>query len=398
VFAVVLVATVAFALVGATGKALAVSYSSQEIALVNLVNEYRESLGLVPLMVSDLASDAAEKHSSDMGKYSFFSHTTAQSDWFPVGAHADTRLAMCGYSYQVAWGENIAGGPSMAEGVFSAWKGSGPHNTVMTGSAYRVVGVGMVYAPDSGLPYDYYWTMDFGGYVDPTAHWVGSSSSTTTSSTTTTSTTSTTVPPPTTTTTVHATTTTTTASGRTFPDVPPTHTFYAEITSLVRDGIVSGGIDGLFRPDNPVTRAQFAKIIVLALDRHTPEIDNAGSPSFTDVPFTGVDYPFDYVEEAAALHIIEGYPGGLFRPQTDVTRAQLALMLTRAGGAGLEVPPADYVCPFVDVPPYAQDAVRTAVYNSLVNGKAATIFEPYGQATRGQVAKMVYRLRQALGF
>jgi len=55
-----------------------------------------------------------------------------------------------------------------------------------------------------------------------------------------------------------------------------------------------------------VTRAQFAKIIVLALDRHTTEIDNAANPPFTDVKYNGVDYPFDYVEEAAGLGIIPG--------------------------------------------------------------------------------------------
>lgn len=377
------------------GAALAVSYNSQEIALINLVNDYRVSLGLQPLMVSDLASSAAEKHSSDMGKYGFFSHSTVASDWFPAGARADTRLAMCGYSYQVAWGETIAAGQSMAQTVFNAWRNSPDHDTVMKGSAFRVVGVGQVYT--DGSPYGYYWTLDFGGYVDATAHWVGSEPSTTSTSTTTTSTTSTTLPTTTTTTAPSSTTTSTTIAGQTFLDVPQGSTFYAEITSLATDGVLSGCADGLFHPNDPVTRAQFAKIIVLALGEHTTPIDNAAAPSYSDVPFAGASYPFDYVEEAAALGIIEGFADGTFRPQSNVTRAQLALMLTRAGGARLMSPPVDFPCPFMDVPAYARDAVRIAVFNSLVDGKTPSIFDPYGQATRGQVAKMVYRLRQALG-
>lgn len=393
--AVVAATLVSVSLIVFSPPAYAVSYSSQEIELVNLVNDYRESLGLEPLMVSDLASDAAEKHSSDMGKYSFFSHTTMESDWFPYGARVDTRLALCGYSYQVAWGENIAGGVSSAEDVVAAWKASPDHNTIMTGSAYREVGVGLVHVPDS--PYGYYWTLDFGAYVDSTAHWVGSDVPTTTT-TSSTSATTTTLPTITTTTTSSSTTTSTSVPGAMFSDIPPTNIFYAEISDLAQAGIVCGGSDGLFHPDNRVTRAQFAKIVILALGRHTAAIDNAGDPSFTDVPFRGTEYPFDYVEEAAALHIIEGFQDGAFWPQADVTRAQLALMLTRAGGSGLAVPPAGYPCPFLDVPQYAGEAVRAAVFNDLINGKTATIFDPYVQATRGQVAKMVYRLRQTLGF
>jgi hypothetical protein len=208
---------------------------------------------------------------------------------------------------------------------------------------------------------------------------------------------------PTTTTTAPSTTTTapsttsTTLAGVIFPDVPSGHSFYEEIVGLAAAGVVSGCDDGCFYPDDLVTRAQFAKIIVLALDAHTADIDNASDPSFADVAYAGSDYPFDYVEEAAALGIIQGYSDGRFGPQANVIRAQLALMLVRAGGSSLEQPPAGYACPFTDVPAYAREAVRVAHYNGLVSGKTDTIFDPYGKATRGQVAKMVYGLRQALG-
>jgi hypothetical protein len=263
----------------------------------------------------------------------------------------------------------------------------------MTDPAYRVVGVGLVYTPNDSLGYDYYWTLDFGAHVDATAHWVGSDDPGTSS--TTSSTTTTTVPSTTSTTTTSS--TTTTIEGPQFADVPSTHSFYLEITTLAREGVVSGCGDGLFHPNNPVTRAQFAKIIILALGRHTIAMDNAESPTFSDLPFVGSVYPFDYVEEAVALGIIDGFLDGTFRPQSPVTRAQLALMLARAGGSGLTPPPTGYICPFGDVPSYARDAVALAYYNCLVSGKTAATFDPYGQATRGQVAKMVYRLRLALG-
>ena len=113
-------------------SAQAVSYSNQEVELVRLLNDYRQSLGLQPLMVSDLCSDAAEKHSSDMGKYSFFSHTSLQSDYFPIGANGRVRMSTCGYPYSIAWGENIAAGYTTAAGVIQAWRGSSTHDRVMT--------------------------------------------------------------------------------------------------------------------------------------------------------------------------------------------------------------------------------------------------------------------------
>ena len=184
--------------------------------------------------------------------------------------------------------------------------------------------------------------------------------------------------------------------GKAFPDVPSTNIFYLAISNLAMAGVVNGYDDGLFHPNDLLTRAQFAKIIVLALGKHTDPIDNAAAPTFTDVLYKGSDYPFDFVEEAARLGIIRGYTDGSFRPQAKVNRMQLALMLVRAGGSGLATPPAGYALPFTDVPAYAREEVRIARYNGLLSGKTATTFDPFGSATRGQVAKMVYGLIQAL--
>jgi uncharacterized protein YkwD len=379
----------------APAGAQAVSYSTQELQLARVINDYRVSLGLKPLMVSDTASDAAEKHSTDMAVHAFFSHTTLASSFFPVGANAGQRLALCDYPSHYGWGEIIAGGYSSASAVLMGWKRSSDHNEVMTNPNYKVMGIGVVHVENS--KYEYYWTVDFGIAVDSTAHWVDGSASTTTTPTTTTPTT---VPPPTTPSTTlpdSPSTTTTTVPATVFSDVPAGDRFYEPISQLAAAGVVCGFSDGLFRPNDPVTRSQFAKIIVSALDRHTAEIDNADRPTFADVPYWGEAYPFDFVEEAAALGIVQGYPDGTFAPEAFVTRLQLARMLVRAGGDGLAAPPPGFSCPFVDVPDYAREAIAIALYNDLLAGKTETIFDPYSTATRGQVARMVYGLTQVLG-
>ena len=112
--------------------------------------------------------------------------------------------------------------------------------------------------------------------------------------------------------------------------------------------------------------------------------------------YDAADRPFDFVEEAVASGIIKGFADGTFCPFNCITRVQLALMLVRAGGCALYRPPSGYVMPLQDVPGYAAEAVAIAYYNDLLSGETATAFDPYGLATRGQVAKMIYNLMERL--
>ncbi len=152
----------------AGAQATAVSYSEQELAFITLLNNYRTANGLQPLLLSDMIAEACDRHGSDMGKYRFFDHTSLESDWFKTGALPWDRMAVSGYGYNTSMGENIAAGQRTATEVFNAWKASSGHNANMLNSAYRVIGVSLVVMP--GTPYEAYWTTDFGGYVDPTAH------------------------------------------------------------------------------------------------------------------------------------------------------------------------------------------------------------------------------------
>ncbi|MCL5943052.1 MAG: S-layer homology domain-containing protein [Actinobacteria bacterium] len=182
-----------------------------------------------------------------------------------------------------------------------------------------------------------------------------------------------------------------------FTDVPASHPFSADITRLADLEIIGGFPDGTFRPDNLVTRQQFAKIIVLATGKHTEAVDNETNPTFSDVsPALGLPYPFDYIEEAAAAGFIRG-DQGRFNPAQNITRVQLALIVVRAGGPALADPPAGYQTGFTDVPAYAQAEVARAKFNGILDGKTPTSFDPYANATRGQVAKMVSRLLDKIG-
>ena len=151
-----------------TSGAQAYSYTNEEASFVNMLNEYRVTNGLSPLLVSDLISEACYRHNHDMAKYSFFSHYSEKSDWFAANALPWDRMTLSGYDFHSSKGENIAAGQQTAAEVFEAWKASAGHNANMLSSAYTVLGVSHYQL--AGSPYTFYWTTDFGGYTDSTAH------------------------------------------------------------------------------------------------------------------------------------------------------------------------------------------------------------------------------------
>ena len=400
--AFLLLAALLFALFAGPAQAVNVSYSVDEVAFVQLLNDHRVSQGLQPLLVSDLISEASERHSSDMGKYNFFDHTTGGSDWFPLGASPWDRMDASGYTFNTYKGENIAAGYSTAAAVFAGWKGSPGHNSNMLGANYKVVGIGLVYVP--GSPYGYYWTTDFGGYVDSTAHSLGSQPTTTTTAAPTTTTTrpqttTTTIAAPTTSTTVAAppsTTTTTVASapppgpGATFSDVGPGTLYAAEIGHLAEHGVISGYGDGTFGPYDLVTRQQFAKMIVRALGY---QVSPTAFSGFTDVMAQSDPndplYPRAYVAAAAAAGITEGKTATTFAPYEHLTRAQLITMVARA--ARLNDPPPGYEPPFDDFSPDHYPWAARAAYAGLLDGLVdmGPGFDFWAPATRAEVCLLL---------
>jgi uncharacterized protein YkwD len=102
---------------------------------------------------------AADHHSIDMATKNYFSHTLID------GTTYTTNMKNHGYTNTGGWvGENIAGGYSTASSVFASWKASSSHNSNMLNANFKAIGIGRAYGSSS--TYGWYWTTDFGGYVD----------------------------------------------------------------------------------------------------------------------------------------------------------------------------------------------------------------------------------------
>ena len=168
-----------------------------------------------------------------------------------------------------------------------------------------------------------------------------------------------------------------------FSDVGPDYWAYGYIYRLACAQIVSGYRDGTFRPDSPTTRAQLAKMLVLAQGW---TLTNPETPSFHDV---GMLHPFyRYVETAAAHGVISGYGDGTFRPDAYVTRAQVAKMFVLAEDWTLD--PASPV-EIRDVTPdhWAWAYIEAGVQHGLFSGYGDNYFRPAMLATRAQLSKLL---------
>lgn len=107
----------------------------------------------------------------------------------------------------------------------------------------------------------------------------------------------------------------------TFSDVPKGYWAANYIGYMQQFGVITGYSDGSFRPDAPVTRAEFAAI-ASRFEKLTE-----GSKSFTDVPDTY--WAARYINFAATRGWVTGYSDGTFKPENPITRAEVAAVTCR---------------------------------------------------------------------
>jgi hypothetical protein len=195
-----------------------------------------------------------------------------------------------------------------------------------------------------------------------------------------------------------------------FVDVHPGDWFYEYVQWMYCQGVVNGydtnppctnGVP-CFKPDNETTRGQTAKIVVLAFGF---PINTTGGPHFSDVPVGSPFYP--YVETARNLLIINGYSDGTFKPNSSVTRGQIAKIVVNAA---IIADPAHWTLinpptsTFADVAPGSTfyQYIETAAAHDILVGYPCggpgepcgpgnkPYFRPDNNSTRAQISKIVY--------
>ena len=111
-----------------------------------------------------------------------------------------------------------------------------------------------------------------------------------------------------------------------FSDVSADKWYNNAVSTLSRMGVIGGYADGTFRPDAPISRAEFAKIAVSFTQNNGSAVYNY----FTDVKTT--DWFAPYVTAAQDAGRIEGDSDGSFKPESKITRAEACAIVNRTLG------------------------------------------------------------------
>lgn len=165
------------------------------------------------------------------------------------------------------------------------------------------------------------------------------------------------------------------------------HWAEAHIREAVVKGMVRGYPDGTFRPDQPVTRAEFTVMLVGAL-----QLDgDADELTFTDHEKIGA-WAKSSIALAAQAGIVTGYTDGSFRPDDSITRVEAAMMIAKAMQLPWEADEETHFADNDEIPQWAKGAAEAIRKLGIVNGRSENHFVPYGTTTRAEAVVMLLRV------
>ena len=174
-----------------------------------------------------------------------------------------------------------------------------------------------------------------------------------------------------------------------FSDVPSDFWAGAYIGELSRRNILGGYQDGTFKPNDPITRAQFASLLGKAFGK--PKVRETAS--FQDVPDSY--WAKSSIDDATQTGFMSGYAEGLFRPDQQIPLYQLQVALATGLKLQPQAPAAQTLAKFEDtseLPKWSQDKVAAAVEAGLVTGfPSAQKLTPNRVATRADAAALIYQ-------
>jgi hypothetical protein len=174
-----------------------------------------------------------------------------------------------------------------------------------------------------------------------------------------------------------------TAAAVSFPDVGDNHWAKDEISFLKEEGVIQGHKDGTFRPNDPVTRAQTADMLVDAFDLDTGNSPPAGYPDVKEG-----DYAYEEILAVTEEGWMQGY-GTNFGPRDALKRGQMAAVLTRAFELEM-LGPHHY---FTDVSDdnYYFDYIRTIASHGIAIGYPDQTFRSGSDTTRAEFSTFLAR-------
>ncbi len=179
------------------------------------------------------------------------------------------------------------------------------------------------------------------------------------------------------------------------PDKKPTvilnditgHWAEATIKQAQDSGIVNGYSDGSFKPNNAMTRAEFTVMLMKTL-----KVQVSGKAlSFSDADKIGA-WARGAVAQAVQAGYIKGYDDGTFRPDAELTRAEMAMMVAKASGLDLLTNTSTDFNDDKDIPKWAKGAVAAIKKMGYIEGKGSNQFDPKAKTTRAEALTVLLKM------
>jgi parallel beta-helix repeat protein len=174
-----------------------------------------------------------------------------------------------------------------------------------------------------------------------------------------------------------------------FTDVPNNYWAQTFIQELASRNIIKGFPDGSFRPNDPVTRAQFAALLSQAMNKSPIR----SSATFADVAANY--WAATAIQKAYTTGFMSGYSATTFRPNENISRVQILVSLANGLGYTPTKPIDATLRSYSDantIPAYARNSVGAATENRMVvNYPNLKLLNPNQPATRAEVAAFIYQ-------
>lgn len=179
--------------------------------------------------------------------------------------------------------------------------------------------------------------------------------------------------------------------GNLFRDVLMTDWFYLAADRAVSLDLFRGTGNYAFEPQTGLTRAMFVTVLHRLM---TQKGETTGTTAEADFPDLTQDWYLDAVSWAYGEGIVSGYEDGTFRPDRQITRKEMCVILNRTL-AWLEQSAEPTTLTFTDteeISDWALEAVMAVCSFGLIEGHPDGAFRPQDTATRAQAAVVLLRL------
>jgi hypothetical protein len=181
-----------------------------------------------------------------------------------------------------------------------------------------------------------------------------------------------------------------------FTDISSSYWAYKQINALTDEKVISGYPDNTFKPEEKVTREEFATMLVKALNQQSLKV----SDILQYLDMHNEMWSYDDVNKINHLKLVVGYPDKTFRPDANITKTEVMVVLSNTlAGLNLNKDEAESVLSIFNdnssVRDWAMGTVSKSVKNDIyVKYPDPAVLNPNDQATRAEIADLLYKLRK----